>query len=332
MLSRHGFSPAMTELLVLHISKDLKVKVASDKKNPVSRLINMLEGILSNWSQIKLVIIDVYSTSSFWYFLACAVLLKLIGLPYITILRGGNLPLRLDRNPRLCKWLFHSAAMNVSPSVYLQEEFLSRGFQVRLIPNFIDLSNYPYLHRIHIEPRILWVRAFHRIYNPSLAIHVLAQLRKNYPGATLCMVGPDKDGSMAECRNTIVENKLEKEVVFTGKLQKSEWIQLSSEFDIFINTTNFDNMPVSVIEAMALGFPVISTNVGGIPYLIKNGENGLLVEPNDVDGFVRSIEGLMVSPVAAGQLSEKARKFAEQFSWEKVKPLWIDIINRYQRV
>lgn len=332
MLSRHGFSPAMTELLALHISNDLKVKVASDKKNPVYRLINMLGSILSNWAQIKLVIIDVYSTSSFWYFLTSAVLLKLFGLPYITILRGGNLPLRLDRNPRLCKCLFHSAAMNVSPSVYLQEEFLTRGFQVQLIPNFIDLSNYSYLHRTRIEPRLLWVRAFHRIYNPSLAIKVLAQVKKKYPMAILCMVGPDKDGSMEECKKLILENKLQDEVIFTGKLQKLEWIQRSAQFDIFINTTNFDNMPVSVIEAMALGFPIISTNVGGIPYLIKDGENGLLVEPNDVEGFVRSIEDLIASPAAVSQLSEQARRFAEKFGWEQVKPLWMNVIRQHQKV
>ena len=57
-----------------------------------------------------------------------------------------------------------------------------------------------------------------------------------------------------------------KKITITGILRKAEWIELSKDYDVFINTTNVDNMPVSVIEAMALGMPIVSTNVGGIPF------------------------------------------------------------------
>lgn len=331
-LSSHGYSISVIEELSLKLSESFKVVSASSFRQPIFRIAEMVWLLFKHRKSCRLVLMDTYSTKVFFMACVLALISKILGIPYIPFLHGGNLPLRLDRNPRLCKWLFHSAIMNVSPSVYLQGEFSKRGFYVTLIPNFIEISNYPYRHRMSVEPRLLWVRAFHQIYNPSLAIRVLIQMKKKYPGATLCMVGPDKDGSMAECKKAVVENELEEEVEFTGKLQKPEWIQHSAQFDIFINTTNFDNMPVSVLEAMALGFPVISTNVGGIPYLIKNGENGLLVEVNDVDGFVRSIEALIASPVVAGQLSERSRKFAQQFSWEQVKPLWINIINQYQRI
>ena len=66
---------------------------------------------------------------------------------------------------------------------------------------------------------------------------------------------------------------------FTGKLSKQEWRDLSKDYNVFINTTNFDNTPVSVIEAMALGIPVVSTNVGGLPFLITDKVDGVLVEP-----------------------------------------------------
>lgn len=331
-LSSHGYSVSVIEELAPRLSESFTVISASSILNPWLRVMEMSWLLIKYKNSCKLVLVDTYSTNAF--FMACWLtwISKVLKIPYVPFLHGGNLPSRLDKNPRLCRWLFKGAAVTVSPSVYLQEEFLTRGFQVTLIPNFIDLNNYPYRPRTSVEPRLLWVRAFHQIYNPTLAIQVVAQLKRKYPGTTLCMVGPDKDGSMTESKKAIVENELEEEVVFTGKLQKSEWIQRSSQFDIFINTTNFDNMPVSVLEAMALGFPIISTNVGGIPYLIKNGENGLLVEPNDVEGFVRSIESLITSPVVAGQLSERARKFAEQFSWEEVKPMWINVIYQHQKV
>ncbi len=331
-LSKHGFSPSVIEELSPLLSENHHVISASSLRNPLLRIAGMTCLLFKYRNSCNLVLIDTYSTRAFFISCWLAVIAKLSGIPFALFLHGGNLPSRLDRNPMLCKWLFHSASVNISPSLYLQEEFSSRGFQVSLVPNFIDLNSYSYRHRTSVEPRILWVRAFHRIYNPSLAIFILIQLKKKYPGATLCMVGPDKDGSQLECQKLVLENGLGSAVEFTGKLSKEDWIQLSDQFDIFINTTNFDNMPVSVIEAMALGLPVISTNVGGIPYLIKNGENGLLVEANDVEGFVRSIEGLIISPDVASRLSERSRKFAEQFSWEQVKPLWTNIINQYQRV
>ena len=54
--------------------------------------------------------------------------------------------------------------------------------------------------------------------------------------------------------------KIRKNVIFQGRLTKHEWVELSYNYDIFINTTNYDNQPISVIESMALGLPIISTN------------------------------------------------------------------------
>ena len=84
--------------------------------------------------------------------------------------------------------------------------------------------------------------------------------------ATLAMIGPDVDGSLTKVKDLARKKNLD--VNFTGKLSKPEWINYSKDFNVFINTTNFDNTPVSVIEAMALGLPVVSTNVGGMPFLI----------------------------------------------------------------
>ena len=101
-----------------------------------------------------------------------------------------------------------------------------------------------------------------------MAVKVLQQLQKQYPSATLTMVGPDKDGSLQTTKD--FAKSLGITVNFSGQLTKEEWWELASKHDIFINTTHFDNTPVSVMEAMALGLPVVSTNVGGIPYLLTD--------------------------------------------------------------
>ena len=160
-----------------------------------------------------------------------------------------------------------------------------------------------------------------------MAIKVLNKLIITYPHATLCMVGPDKDGSMKKCVRLVDKLNLKKNVTFKGLLTKKEWIGLSVAKDIFINTTNFDNMPVSVIEAMALGFPIVSTDAGGLIYLHKNNEDALLVKKNDIDSMVENIIKIIENKKLAQKLSINARSKAEKFSWEIVKPIWEDVLD-----
>ena len=153
---------------------------------------------------------------------------------------------------------------------------------------------------------------------------MLEELLKEYPDAELCMVGPEKDESYKECFNYAEKNKLP--VKFTGKLTKPEWTALSKDYDIFLNTTNVDNTPVSLIEAMALGFPIISTNVGGIPYLIKDQKTGLLVPAKNKSAMVDAISTLLKNQNLAESLSQNARNQSEKFDWEIVKKEWKEVL------
>ena len=194
------------------------------------------------------------------------------------------------------------------------------------IPNTIDLKNYPFKKRpIRDGIKLLWVRSFSEIYNPSLAIKILKALKDKSINAQLCMVGPDNDGSLEKAKK--LAQKLNIEVTFTGKLSKKEWIDLSKNYNVFISTTNFDNMPVSVIEAMALGLPIISTNVGGMPFLIENNEDGILVKPNTVDAFINAIKKLKDEPEFTDKLVSEARAKAEKLDWNKVKYKWFSVLQ-----
>ena len=110
-------------------------------------------------------------------------------------------------------------------------------------------------------------------------------------------------------------------------LSKSEWINISVNYNFFINTTHFDNTPVSIIEAMALGLPIISTNVGGMPFLIEHGQEGLLSDDSDVPAMVKNIKRLLESPNLAETLSRNARKKAESFDWKLVEKQWIQLFS-----
>lgn len=142
--------------------------------------------------------------------------------------------------------------------------------------------------------------------------------------ASLCMVGPVIDNSFQEVKDLAAT--LEVDIEFTGKLTKQEWIELSQDYNIFINTTNVDNTPVSVIEAMALGLPVVSTNVGGMPFLIQNKVHGLLVEKNNVDAMVEAIVTVIQSTNERVKIIKNARLLAESFDWERVKNAWKKVL------
>lgn len=326
-LSKKGVTVTSIETLGAFLEKEgYQVYTASSKKNKILRLFDMLYAVLRYGTKSSAVLIDTYSTQNFYFAVAVGNLCRLLRIPYIPILRGGDLPNRLVKSKSHSMKLFGGAKTNVAPSAYLLNAFTKQGFSnVTYIPNTIAIENYPFFLRKECRPRLLWVRSFAEIYNPDLALTVLESLISEGIHAELCMVGPEKDGSLARCK-TISEAK-NLPVRFTGRLSKEDWIRLSREYDVFINTTNFDNTPVSVIEAMALGLPVISTKVGGVPYLIEAGEEGILVAPNDSSEFIIAIKKIVNDPPLAQTISVNARKKVEEFDWEKVKLKWFQLLD-----
>ena len=93
---------------------------------------------------------------------------------------------------------------------------------------------------------------------------------------------------------------------------------------IYLNTNRKENMPVSVVEAQAMGLPVVATNVGGLPFLIENGKNGFLVPTEDANQMAAKIKTLLYSIYNREFFTQ--RSSAEQSSWASVKPLWGKLI------
>jgi len=331
-LLKHGYTPTSVETLGPLLSKSFNIKIYSDKKNKILRYFDVLYQIIKNRKKTELILIDTYSSLNFYYAFSVAVLAKFLSIPYIPILRGGSLIRRVEQSPKMSKQLFANSAINISPSKYLNEYFNNKDFsQTIYIPNNIDISIYPFKERKDIKPKILYVRAFHKIYNPMMAIRVLSKVLEKYPNAELCMVGPDKDGSLEDVKKLAEELNVVDKVTFTGRLEKEKWIELSKEYDIFINTTNFDNQPVSVIEAMALGFPIVSTDAGGMPYLMEDKKNGIIVKKENINAMVDAIELILEDANFANQLSLAARSSAEEFDWDNVQTKWIEIIDMVSR-
>lgn len=326
-LASKGFTPTGIDTLGPKLEAlGFVVFYASSKRSKPVRLLDMVQLILRYRKQTDYVLIDTYSTQNFCFAYAAALVCKRFRLNYIPILHGGNLPERLKRSQKASDFLFKNAYRLVAPSTYLAHHFENTGYtDIEVIPNMLDLTDYRFKFREEFQPKLLWVRSFAAIYNPMLALEVLEKLRDNYPDAQLCMVGPDKDGSLEACKMYALKKGLP--VTFTGKQEKTEWLDLAADYAIFINTTHIDNTPVSVLEAMALGLPVVSTRVGGVPYIIKNKETGLLVADGDRDEFVKAIISLVDNKEKAQNIVQNAQEYTKRYDWNTVKEQWSNILT-----
>lgn len=302
--------------------------LTSAKKNKLLRILDMFWTVLKHSKNTSYILIDTYSTLNFYYALIIAYTARTLKIPYVPILRGGDLPNRIIKSKKYSDIIFKNAYKNIAPSEYLHSIFIAQGYDNTLfIPNNIELQHYTFKERAVITPKLLWVRSFRSIYNPTMAIEVLRKLKETHPEASLCMIGPEADDSYRETKHLVNKYNLTEDVLFTGMLSKEAWRTKSEAYDIFINTTNFDNTPISVIEAMALGLPVVSTNVGGLPYLISDNQDGLLTPKGDVLAMVNTIKNLLNNPRKAKDISLKAREKVSDFDWEKVKTKWVSVLN-----
>jgi glycosyltransferase involved in cell wall biosynthesis len=197
-----------------------------------------------------------------------------------------------------------------------------------LLPNAIDFSAYSFKLRERPKPRCIWLRSFHQIYNPSLALEVVAILSKDFPDIQLIMLGPDKyDGSLKKTKRIAAELGVTDQIAFLGGVSKAEVPKWLNKGDIFINTTNIDNNPISVIEAMASGLCIVSTDVGGIPYLAENEKDALLVPPNDPIAMAKAVKRLLNDPNLSEKLSMNAHLKVRQLDWSVILSRWEDLLK-----
>lgn len=327
-LSANKQNPAPNVVLTEALKATHNVFFASAKQNVICRLFDMVRCVLRHRSANTIVVIDVFSSLAFYFAVLVSLLCRLINQRYVLVLHGGDLPNRYKTSPKLCATIFSNAISVVSPSVYLKEKTeCVFPVSVMVISNPLNIKMYKPIQRTYAAPSLVWLRSFHTIYNPQMAIHVLNRLRKEFPDASLLMIGPDKDGTMAACKLLVESYQLEKFIEFTGFLEKPEMIRRASECNIFINTTNFDNAPVTLLEALALGIPVVSTNVGGIPYLVKNREDAILVDSNDIDAMVNGITRVMHDSMLRNQLIRGGLKNIQKRDIHDVVKQWEIVLN-----
>jgi len=308
-------------------SLEWKVLVTSRRMGRVARALAMPLDIWRWRRRYALACVDVFSGPAFaWAEVACAQLRRLRK-PYVLTLHGGNLPAFSRLHPGRVPKLLATAAAVTCPSAYLWTEMAPLRPDLLVLPNGLDLQRYALPVPRPPGHNLIWVRAFHELYNPALAIEALDRIRRDHPLARLTMIGPDKgDGSLRRTRSAVQRLGLTGAVAFPGAIPKRDVARHLAQAGVFLNTANCDNTPVSVLEALACGLPVVSTRVGGVPYLLAHGRTALLVPPGDARAMAAAVGRLLADPGLAADLGARGRQLAESFDWSHILPQWQELL------
>lgn len=304
-----------------------RMQIVSRRPNRVARVLEMLWMCWRERHRYQVAAVDIYSGPAFFWAKAVCWMLRQIGKPYILMLHGGNLPTFAARRPKLVRQLLASAMVVTAPSEYLRERMQPYWTHIRVLPNAISIDAYTFRIR-HPATRLIWLRAFHDVYNPVMAVQALALLKENFPNIQLTMIGPDKgDGSLQRTREEAERLGVVDHLTLLGSVRKEDVPKKLDSADVFLNTARIDNTPVSMLEAMASGLCVVSTNVGGIPYLVQAEREALLVSPDCAKGMAEAVRRIIVEPDLARRLSSNGRRKAEQLDWSVILPRWENLLS-----
>ena len=277
-------------------------------------------------------VVHVFS-ASYWSFLLAptpAILIgKLLGKRVVLNYRSGEAEDHLQRWRRTAIPTLHRADVVVTPSAYLVDVFSRFGVPAVPIANFVDHATVHFRRRSSLRPVFLSNRNFQALYNVPCVLRAFALIQARIPDARLIVIGdgPERAHVHETARSLALRN-----VEFVGAVPPSDMAHWYDEADVYLNSSDIDNMPNSIIEAFACGLPVVTTRPGGIPYVVEHERNGLLVECGDHEALAASALRLLEEPALAERLiAEGLRDVEQRYTWEAVSDQWAALYQRLVR-
>ena len=278
-------------------------------------------------------VVHVFS-ASYWSFLLAptpAILIgKWLGKRVVVNYRSGEAEDHLRTWPRTSVPTLLRADAVVTPSGYLVDVFAKFGVRAESIANFVDPASVRHRRRETLRPVFLSNRNFQALYNVPCLLRAFAIIQRRIPDARLIVIG---DGPERERVHGVAKELELKHVEFLGAVPPTEMGRWYDEADVYLNASDIDNMPNSIIESFACGLPVVTTNAGGIPYVVEQERNGLMVECGDHEALAAAALRLLDEPELAQRLIAEALSDVEQqYTWEAVGERWGALYRRLMQV
>jgi Glycosyltransferase len=261
----------------------------------------------------------------FWVTYPALLLIKLHGKRIILSARGGGAKKFFQRYGILVKPILKQVDIITTPSGFLRDVFKETlNIETSVVPNIVDLEQLKFRKRLPVQPRILTTRSLEKIYNTECVIKAFKIIHEHFPESELGIAG---DGS----RRTVLEQLvtalgLNDSITFYGVVDHEKIPEIYDQYDIYVNVSSVDNLPGVILEAYASGLPVVSTNAGGIPYMVEDGATGLLVDLDDHNDLAAKVIHLIENPEFALTLAKNGRNECRKYSWEHIKTVLLPIL------
>jgi len=268
-------------------------------------------------------------SASYWSFLLAPVPAMLVGRLY-----GRRVVLNYhsgEADDHLANWrsavplarLAHHIAV---PSAYLVDVFARHGLAAESIHNFVDVDRIAHRQRAVLQPRFLSNRNLEPLYNVACSIRAFARVQAAVPSAELVVAG---DGSERPALEALVRELRLSNVSFVGRVPHERMSALYQAADIYLNSPDIDNMPSSMIEAYAAGIPVVTSDAGGIPYILRHEATGMLVPRGDDKAMADAALRLLREPALVQRITGQARAELEaRYVWPAVRDAWLSLYQR----
>lgn len=210
----------------------------------------------------------------------------------------------------------------VVPSEYLRRVFEKFGITTTVVPNIVDFEAFLFKQRLIFRPRFLVARTLEPLYNVGCVLRAFRLIQNRFPDASLTLVG---SGSQELALKELAVTLGLQHVRFVGRVERASIPLYYAEHDIMLNASNIDNMPLSILESFASGLPVVSTMAGGIPYLIKDGETGMLVHLDDHQALAKRAMDLLDNQALARDIAQRAHdECLRKYSWSVIRDQWLN--------
>ncbi len=195
---------------------------------------------------------------------------------------------------------------------------ITNNTNIKIIPNLVDVEDFRLIRtrRSFSGLNVFTAGRLERRKGSYDILDIVPIVLKEMPGVKFYLAG---DGDVEKIRELCKKRGIEKNVMLLGWINKDRLLAELKNASIFLLPSYNEGLPVAILEAMALGLPVISTRVGGIPELVEEGRNGFLVNPGQKQELAARIVGLLRNRELRREMSENnIKKIDSMFSLERV--------------
>lgn len=297
------------------VSEGVPCEILSTKGNPLKRLLSVLRLCFRGK---KFDVFHVHACSNWGFFPAVigVSIGRLLKKRVVLTFHGGGAEAFFRHRTRFVRYYLTRTDANIVLSGFIGRIYDEFSIPYTVIPNFIELKDNVFRERNVIGARFICIRSLSPLYNIPCILRAFAQVKKCYPEASLVLLG---DGnSRKELESFVSENGIQ-DVKFVGRVPNADIHQYLSQADIMLSSPHFDNMPVSILEGFCSGLLVISSRVGGVPYMIEDGVNGLLFDDDNDSMLFEKVVYALKHQDASKQMIKNAYGQLVHYSWTTYK-------------